>query len=252
MPPLSYILLIAAGVAPSLIWLFYYLRRDCHPEPRVMIARTFLMGIIISPLAIIFQLLFVKFAESNLQINIGFPEIASRGALFFLWAAFVEEFVKFFAVRIIDLYDPEFDEPVDAMVYMITAGLGFAAMENIITLFRTLPDGSHAVASVWVLRFAGATLLHALSSAIMGYFVALSWFFHHHARKLITTGLVIASLFHFAFNSLLSFFYDEAGNPNDLMNLGAATLLLVVMGFLVSILFDKIKERHANSAVTLV
>lgn len=245
MPPLSYIVLIVAGVAPSLIWLLYYLKKDCHPEPRAMIAKTFLMGIIISPLAIIFQLLFVKLASSGVSVDLGLPEISPRGHIFFLWAALIEESVKFFAVRIIDLYDPEFDEPTDAMIYMITAGLGFAAMENIITLFRVIPDGAHAAASVWVLRFAGATLLHALSSALMGYFVALSWFFHHHTGKLIATGLVVATTFHYAFNIFLSLF------DSDLKNLGSATLLLVVMGFLVSILFDRIKERHSSSIITL-
>ncbi len=242
---LSYALLIALGVVPSLVWLFYYLRKDCHPEPRSMIAKTFLMGIIVSPIAIIFQLLFVKFVTENGQSVSWFPTIAPRGYTFFLWAALVEECVKFFAVRVIDLYDPEFDEPVDAMVYMITAGLGFAAMENIIILFRVIPDGVNAAASVWMLRFLGATLLHALSCAIVGYFVALSWFFHQHAKKLIFTGLVVATVFHFTFNIFLSTFSDQ------LQSLAAATLLLVAMGFLVSILFDKIKERHSASLVTL-
>ena len=55
----------------------------------------------------------------------------------FFWAA-AEEILKYLVVRGKVLSDPEFDEPVDAILYMIIAGLGFAAAENILILFRSL------------------------------------------------------------------------------------------------------------------
>ncbi|MBX4211562.1 MAG: PrsW family intramembrane metalloprotease, partial [Candidatus Yanofskybacteria bacterium] len=188
---------------PSFLWLAFYVRKDDHPEPRYMLAKTFLMGIILSPLAILFQRLFVEVATTVI------PNLEARGTGFFLWAALIEELVKFFAVYFVVLKSPDFDEPTDAMIYLITAGLGFAAMENILVLFRIAPEGFASGAltdavRVWALRFVGATFLHALSCALVGYFLALAWFYDHHHKKLIAMGLGVATLFHFAFNIFLT------------------------------------------------
>ena len=231
--PLGHMLLfIGLGIAPSICWLLFYLRKDCHPEPKHLIWKTFLMGIIISPLAVLFQLGFVKLGLIS-------SVLTGDAWSFFLWAALVEEMIKFYAVKVIVLDDPEFDEPVDAMIYMVTAGLGFAAIENILVMFRVVPDGASAALGVWTLRFMGAILLHALSSAIVGYFLAMSWFYHHHRKKLIVTGLAMATLFHFAFNSFLS-------SEEQFVGLLYSTALLIIMAFLVAILFDKIKEKDPN------
>ena len=163
-------------------------------------------------------------------------------------------------MKLLVLNSSEFDEPVDAMVYMITAGLGFAAMENILYLSRTIQEGisihatlgmhAQATLSVWLLRFTGATLLHTLSSALLGYFLALSWFFQHHRRKLFYIGLVLATIFHFTFNILVSTpLTPESWNPLNrlLVNQAYSTFLLITMAFLISILFDKIRERSTTN-----
>lgn len=234
-PPLINILLIALGLTPSLVWLSFYARKDCHPEPKNLLAQTFLMGIIISPIAILLQFSFAHFA--SILTGIG-QDIAQDSSYFFLWAAAVEEAIKFYAVRMLILRNPEFDEPIDAMIYMIAAGLGFAAMENILVIFRVFPDGAQATMATWALRFTGATLLHALASGLLGYFLAMSWFFRDHKKKLLVIGLIMATLFHFVFNTFLSAF------ENRLTGLVYSTSLLMIMAFLVSVLFDKIKERH--------
>ncbi len=172
MPFSESLYLVLLGLIPSFVWLAYFLRKDCHPEPKSLLAKTFLMGIIVSPLAILFQLGSLKLAD-----NLSLTFFVSNSPSFFLWAAFVEEFVKFYAVRLIVLSKPDFDEPIDAMIYMLVAGLGFAAIENILVLFRTIPDGTSAAVTVWALRSIGATLLHALSSSLVGYFLAMAWFF---------------------------------------------------------------------------
>jgi len=244
MPVFSYyFFLVGMGMLPSLIWLVFYLRNDAHPEPKYLITKTFLMGIILSPLAVLFQRLF-----ADITSTIAPGVFQTRGPSFFLWAALIEELVKFFAVYFIVIKSPEFDEPADAMIYLITAGLGFAAMENILVLFRVAPDGFMAPGAfadairIWGLRFIGATFLHALSSALIGYFLALSWFFDHHRKKLLLIGIIIATLFHFTFNMFIS------ASTTPEISLFYATALLVGMAFLVSILFDKIKERHIKSA----
>jgi|SRR3989344_1762718 len=225
------LLLVGIGLAPSIFWLLFYLKKDCHPEPKHLIASTFLVGIIVSLIALALQYLF-------LTVNPAGATVPEETPAFFLWAAFAEEFVKFLAVSLIVLRNPAFDEPVDAMIYMVTAGLGFAAIENILVMFRTIPDGASSALGIWALRFMGAVLLHALSSAILGYFLAVSWFYQHHKKKLIFIGLVMATLFHFAFNVFLSSFRSQ------FVGLLYSTSLLIIMAFLVAILFDKIRERH--------
>src|SRR3989338_9876816 len=134
MSPLTVnIILIILGLTPSLVWLYFFARKDCHPEPKNLLAQTFLMGIIISPIAILLQFSFAQFTSTITGIS---PAVTQNTSYFFFWAAVVEEVIKFYAVRMLIMRSPEFDEPVDAMIYMITAGLGFAAMENILVMFR--------------------------------------------------------------------------------------------------------------------
>src|SRR3990167_3714338 len=172
MPLSNAVILVVLGLLPSLLWLSYFIKRDIHPEPKYLVTKVFLMGIIVSPLAILFQIAFTKLGDfSAYNIFQG----GSPG--FFLWASFVEEFIKFYAVRMVALNSPDFDEPVDAMIYMMVAGLGFAAIENILVLFRTIPDGAEIALKVWAFRPWGATMLPGLSSAFRNCFLVMAWVF---------------------------------------------------------------------------
>src|SRR3990167_10550079 len=225
-PTLINVVLISLGLIPSLVWLYFFAKKDCHPEPKNLLAQTFLMGIIISPIAILLQFSFAQLASTITGID---QALTQNTSYFFLWAAVVEEAIKFYAVRVLIMRNPEFDEPIDAMIYMITAGLGFAAMENILVMFRVFPDGAQTTLATWALRFTGATLLHALSSGLMGYFLAMSWFFREHKKKLLVFGLAIATLFHAAFNMLISFAQESA---NPVIGLVYTTFLLIILAFL--------------------
>ena len=235
--------LVTLGFAPSLLWLTFYLRRDCHPEPKYLLIKAFLMGIVISPLAILLQLGF-----SELRAIFNFEFLYQGTTAFFLWSSLVEEFLKFLAVYLVVVRSPEFDEPVDGMIYMITAALGFAAIENVLVMFSLIPNGAETALNTLALRFVGATLLHALASGFMGYFLAMSWFFHEHKKKLVLFGLAMATLFHGVFNMLIVFAQESA---NPVIGLVYTTFLLIILAFLVSILFDKISERRTNQSAQL-
>src|SRR3989344_7538587 len=120
-PTLINVVLISLGLTPSLVWLYFFAKKDCHPEPKNLLAQTFLMGIIISPIAILLQFSFAQLASTITGID---QALTQNTSYFFLWAAVVEEAIKFYAVRVLIMRNPEFDEPIDAMIYMITAGLG--------------------------------------------------------------------------------------------------------------------------------
>jgi len=93
----------------------------------------------------------------------------------FLGVALVEEYLKFLVVKKTILKSPEFDEPIDAPIYMIVSGLGFATLENIL-LFWKNTDAAYFPYLISFIRFISATFLHALTSGILGYFLAKSFF----------------------------------------------------------------------------
>ncbi len=204
-----------------------------------MLARVFFMGIILAPVAVIAQWLF-----REIIINFNPAYDYSNSISFFLWAAFVEEVIKFLAVEFIVLRNTEFDEPTDAMIYMIAAGLGFAAIENTLALFQSIPNGLDLAFKMWSMRFVGATLLHAISSAMTGYFVALSWFYHKHTQKIIPLGIALATLIHFVFNILI---YVGNGDSSSFL---FSTVFLMVLAVLISHLFNKLKNRVAPNLPT--
>jgi RsiW-degrading membrane proteinase PrsW (M82 family) len=190
---------VVLAFLPPVIWLLVYLREDTHPEPFYLILLTFIGGIGTAFAALI--------AEKGLLEFIS-PE--EHLVTFFICIALIEEYAKYLAVKLIVLKRIDFNEPIDAMVYMVTAGLGFAAIENFLFLiFQSqnlgsllLPETLLAGASLSVSRFIGANLLHALASAIVGYFLARAWF-HPLRKHLIMAGILIASALHALFNYLI-------------------------------------------------
>lgn len=199
---MNYLILISIGFAPSLIWLFYYLRKDPHPEPKRLILQVFLLGIAITPIAIILELI-----ASNII----------RNSIILLFStAFIEEYLKFWIVKKRMLKDSEMDEPTDAMIYLIIAGLGFAALENLFYLQKIFAENNSSFDVVFqlaFLRFITAVFLHALASGSVGYFWALSLLSQPKAGPpragkiksafIIFSGLIFATLFHSFYNYLI-------------------------------------------------
>jgi len=159
---ISPFLFMLLGLIPSFAWLIFFLREDVHPEPKKIIFKVFVAGFFITFLVIAIQFICQNILSSY-RISDGDPI-----SLFIFSLA--EEILKFIAVYLVVRKCKFFDEPVDAMIYMIVAALGFAMVENIAIMF-SVKEISEAIGVITV-RFVGATLLHALSSAIVGYWWA--------------------------------------------------------------------------------
>ena len=205
------------GVLPALIWLAFWLREDYkHPEPRGLILRTFLFGMI----AVILVLPLEK------AVDAWFPGMTFIAIL--LWVI-LEEVFKFVAAFFGGLHSVEDNEPIDPIIYMITAALGFVALEN--TLFILGPlIGEDITKSVVTgnLRFIGAGLLHVVSSGIIG--VSLAFSFYKPRKKRVTFtifALILAVSFHTVFNLTL-IYWDNSGAilTFGLVWIGAILLLL--------------------------
>ncbi len=123
--------------------------------------------------------------------------------VYFLVVAITEEVLKFSVVRFRVLNTAQLDEPVDAMVYMIIAALGFAAIENIFLLIPLLEKDFVSTLGLVFSRFVGATLLHVLASATLGYYLALSLYEPAKKASLLIHGFALAILFHGFYNILV-------------------------------------------------
>jgi len=228
---MSVIVALALGFAPSLIWLAFFLREDVHPEPRKMIVKAYLLGGVSSLAALILE---VALQPMLKELVITLPRFIEDNLSVFIGFSVVEEVIKFLFVYLLVRTSPYFDEPIDAMIYMVTGALGFAAAEN---LFLVFSSAGQDVFSVIVLRFIGATLLHALSSAIVGHHWARG-IKYHMETKLIAVGLVLASLFHTFFNYLVFRFDDALVYP---------TIFLVFLGFFVLYDFEELKKMQETT-----
>jgi len=211
------------GIAPSIIWLLIFLKKDSHPESNRMILKIFFYGALATiPTALI-------------EVGIGsFP--IGEILYFMVGVALVEEVFKYLVVKKRVVESSEFDEPVDAMLYMIIAALGFAAVENILNMFLLLkPQYFFDAFLVGGIRFVGATFLHALCSGLVGYYLALSFLYTKRRFKMIAKGLLIAVLLHG--------FYDlSIIKIEGMAKFIIPIIILIFLSIFVSLGFQKVKK----------
>jgi RsiW-degrading membrane proteinase PrsW (M82 family) len=193
---MSYTYYTIFGVIPSIIWLLYYLRKDKQPESNSMVLRIFFYGMLIAVPTVLVEMGILK-ELTNLKINPFYLSLLN----IFVAVAFIEEFMKYLVVREKVLKHHEFDEPTDAMIYMIISALGFAASENILMLFSLGPVFVlQDTVSLSAFRFVGATFLHALASGSLGFFLAFSLYKYKSKFLLTLLGLGISTLLHGIYN----------------------------------------------------
>jgi len=197
---------ILFGVLPSLVWLFYYLKKDLHPEPKKMILKVFLLGGLITiPVYVLEVTMLGIIGQSQHLSFFALHPLLLKILEWFFAIALMEELAKYFVVRISVFNGPALDEPLDIMLYMVVAALGFAAVENILYLFA--PTGGLSLAAILqttllatFIRFIGATLLHTLCSATIGYFWALSSLRNKNKVLLTVMGICLAVFLHGLYN----------------------------------------------------
>lgn len=186
---------LLGGIVPSILWLIFWLREDhLHPEPRKLIFGAFLLGMGAVILAIPLQKFVTLFTSSTTEQYI-------------LWAS-IEEILKFAAAYFIAFHSKAFDEPIDAMMYLITVALGFAALENSLFLMGQFQDGNilHTV-SYGNMRFIGATMLHVVASACTGLMFGLTFYLPKIVRFLaglvgLAGGIALHSFFNIALQNI--------------------------------------------------
>ncbi len=221
------IITLVLALLPGFAWLLFYLQEDLHPEPKKLIAYAFVAGMAVAFFALAIEIFF-----KSILRNAGIAELSLLPLIVF---ALVEEITKFGAAYQVVHKNPAFDEPVDAMIYCVVAALGFATVENIGALTTGSSAGTAILSQVFAatsIRFVGATLLHSLASAVVGYYWALG-IRDTEIKKHLAQGLLFAVILHAAFNYLIITYG----------NVAYVAVFLLVIGFFVLNDFEKLKRR---------
>ena len=218
------------GLLPALIWLWFWLKEDRrHPEPRSLLAFVFALG----ALAVIPAYLIERQLYQYFSFRLDDKTWLLAGVL--IWAA-VEEALKLLMVYFAAFHHRDYDEPVDAMVYMITAAIGFAALENTLFIWSAMQESSVGLAFLLTgnFRFLGATLVHIVSSAALGGMLGLA-FYRNRANKLayFIWGLILAIVLHAIFN-----YFIIISEAEHILRIFAVLWLAVVF---IILFFERVK-----------
>lgn len=223
------ILSFIGGLVPAVIWLFFWLQEDkIHPEPNAVITLAFFAGMASVLIALPLELIASKY------IPAGLIRIA-------VWAL-IEELVKYWAASYSAFkHNVSFDEPVDSMIYLITAALGFSAAENAFFIFGAIQDFPATVTIIsGSMRFIGASLLHVLSSATVGIAMAYSFYRSKFVKdEHLIFGIIIAAALHTAFNFFILLFENQNIAMYSLSVFGFVWLGIIAVIFF----FEKVKAE---------
>lgn len=214
---------IISGIIPSLIWLWFWLHEDRkNPEPKAILTLVFIMG----ALSVVVVLPIQKFIQVHID---------SSSLELIIWAA-TEEIMKFLAVAVLLYKTREVDETIDWPIYLITAALGFAALENALFLLKPITLGETTVGLLTgQLRFLGSTLLHTVASGTIGIALGLSLHLSITKKRIyLFLGLIFAITLHSAFN----FFIIK----NDGLDFLKVFSFLWVAAVIIMLIFEKLRR----------
>jgi len=197
----SSLLFIILSAGPTLLWLFICLKFDnSAPEPKKEILKTFFWGCLIT-----FPIIPIAGYLTHFIKNISWLRgVALIFILSFLIDGLIEEFAKFFILRIKIYSSIHFDELRDGFIYGMTLGLGLAFVENILYGFIVgeLTQGAGTI----ILRGFTSTFMHFLSGGIIGYYLGLVKFTTvRNPRLTVFKGFILAVLFHGFYNTIVRF-----------------------------------------------
>lgn len=236
-PSLSGAGLTLAGVVlaltPAALWLaFFYVQDRLEPEPKGYVIGVFALGALLAG-AIGIPVVRDLF---SIQDWLGAsPLVTLLGSI--LIVGFVQEFLKYAAVRYSVYNSSEFDERLDGVLYGTAAGLGFATMLNIHYIV-----GSGGVnLSMAAIQVTVTALAQASFAGITGYFLGRAKF-EEEPVWWLASGLALAAtlngLFHVLLGNLVRSGSALTGQTvNPWLGLLLATVLAAVsLGVILSLM----------------
>jgi RsiW-degrading membrane proteinase PrsW (M82 family) len=217
---LNILIILMIAFAPCIFWLWLIYKWDKYqPEPKLLIIRTFLIGMGVAiPVAIVELILYPGSLTGNLSL-------ISAAYAAFIVAGLTEEVGKYLVVRWSVYNNSHFDEPSDGLIYSAAAALGFASLENVVYL---LSYGWEII----LIRGLFSNLAHVLFTMLWGYPLALTKLGIVKSKSLVWLGLFAAIIAHGIFDFL---FFTET-----------IYTLLVIPLFIAMVIGFILMMRHAN------
>ncbi|MGD2206595.1 MAG: PrsW family glutamic-type intramembrane protease [Anaerolineae bacterium] len=159
---------VILALIPAVLWLaFFYAQDLLEPEPKTHVVAVFVLGALLASavgIPVVRNFFHVQtWLGRSLLVNL-------LGSI--LVVGFVQEFLKYAAVRYSIYVLPEFDERMDGILYGTAAGLGFATMLNI----HYVVDSGGVDLAAGIIRIVITALAQASFAGITGYFLARAKF----------------------------------------------------------------------------
>ena len=210
------IFLFLTAILPTLALLLFFMYSDKFKEPKKTVLSTFILGIfIIAPLEVF---------NYGTEMIIGEPIEYNAFFKAFFAAAFLEELFKFCVLFFFCTKFTEFNEPMDGIVYGLTASLGFAFWENLQYIYMPDREINESLQVAWSRAFT-AVPSHAFDGVIMGFFIGRHYFRDYKTNTNLILALLIPVTLHGFYNW---FIFEESINEHFVYLVMVVELGLVV------------------------
>ncbi len=159
---------VVLALVPAAFWLAAFYRQDrLEPEPKKYVFAIFILG------ALLAQALGQPIIRDVFRVQTWMgADVVTTILGSILIIGFVQEFLKYAAVRYTVFSSREFDERVDGIIYCAAAGLGYATTLNI---QYVLSNGGVDL-GVGAIHIAVASLAQGSFSGVVGYFLGRAKF----------------------------------------------------------------------------
>ena len=215
--------LLLATILPSILIILFFVYSDKFKEPKGEILKVFFYGILITIPAYFLNTYLDAFWYNNFRVSEGL--ISS-----FLTAAPVEEGLKLSILYFFVYKMKDFNEPIDGIVYGVTASLGFATLENFYYVYLLADYFETSSMSLAILRSFSAVPAHAVFGVFMGYFF-MKYVFIKKGDNL---------LFAFIVPFVLHGCYNLFASSNFIVSLG-----LVLISWIIALrMFSRLKKTQ--------
>lgn len=229
--PKTIIYAVLGGALPAIVWLWFWFYEEDRddPEPVGLVITTFLIGGVMVFLAMWLEKIILNSVSDNTTQIV-------------IWAT-IEELLKIIGVSFIIFGNRIIRSPIDYPMYFIATALGFAAFENVLYLIKPMSTNQTVVGMLTGnLRFLGSTLLHAISSAMIGSALGLSFYIQSKRISYFFIGIICAIVLHSVFN----FFIMKGSGENFLSVFG----FLWVVAIINILIFEKLKRMRVAQPVS--
>ena len=183
-----------AAILPAIVLIVHIYNRDkWQKEPPRQLFKAFVYGVGSAMIVLLLP-------AFGLVSSTPGTDISAQIGNAFRTAAIPEEMAKLFMLWLFLRKCKEFDEHMDAVVYAVCVGMGFAATENILYLFSNL---NHWL-STGIMRAFISVPAHYFFAIIMGYYYSLAHFRIGKSKTLdALSALLIPIIAHGIFDALL-------------------------------------------------